>query len=212
MQNITQNLFFNTIALLSLGSGIWYLFTDQAKKVKLDILNIFTDLLLYFIFTALGVNILLNFSRILETPYQILILSSKIISISTFLIMIYAGYVYGKKLWNYPDIGRSTTQLFLFLFLTNHLYVYFIYSSLQSILFIGFFIILLAITSSTYLLNKIDSIVLFLVASFIHHLLMGNRAILYFNYAFYPIQLTIIIITLIVILYIQRRQLQSKPK
>lgn len=210
MGNITQNLFFHSILILLVGSVAWFFYTDQPKKIKYSILNHFTDLLFYFLLALFGTNFVFNFREIMVVPYQALVFSSNVLAVATIIITVYIGVTYGERFWTQADKMKSAIQLFLFVGLVNHIYLYFIYSRLQSILFIGFYILLLGLTSSLNFMIKIDPLLLLLGAGITHFFLMGDRAVLYFNFAFYRGPFLLILVTLISILYLQRRKLQSK--
>lgn len=210
MGNLTQNLFFHAILLLIVGCVLWFFYKDQPKKTKLSILNHFTDLLFYFVAAVFGTNLVLNFREILAVPYRALIFSSNVVAIATFLITVYAGITYGERFWTQGNQAKSTTQLFLFIGLVNHVYLYFIYSSRQSVLFIAFFIVLLVLTSSPNLWYKIDPLLLLLGAGLTHYIFMGEGAMLYLNFAVYRFQFLIHVLTLALILYLQRRKQPSK--
>lgn len=209
MQNITQNLFFHAILILFSGSTLWFFYTDPSKKAKFSILNHFTDLIFYFALAVFGINVVFHFREILAVPYRALIFSADVVALATFILTIYAGIKYGERLWSQADKAKSVVQLFLFLGLVNHSYLYFIYTSMRSILFIGFFILILGLTSNTKLMSKIDPLVLLLGAGLTHALLMGDRAVLYFNFVFYRMPFLIILSSLTLILFLQRRKLQS---
>lgn len=209
MRNINQNLFFNAIMILVLGSAIWYFYSEQSKKNKFSILSHFTDLIFYFVVSALTINIVIHFEEIVLMPYRAIIFSSNVIANATFIIIAYAGITFGERLLEKPDKARSTIQLFLFISIVNHIYLYFIYSNIRSILFIGFFTLLLAITSTNYFTSKIDPLIIFLGAGIVHYFLMGDQAVLYFNFAYYKLPFIIYILTLTLILYLKRRKLKS---
>lgn len=210
MRNITQNLFFHAILILLVGSIAWYFYTDQSKKTKLSILNHFTDLIYYFVWALFGINVIFNLREIIAVPYRAIIFSSDAVAIATFIVTVYAGITYGDRFWARPTQAKSAVQLFLFIGLVNHIYLYFIYSNVRSIFFIGYFILLLGLTSSTRFMRTIDPSFVLLGAGFTHFLLMGAGVVLYLNFAFYPLPFLIIFMTSIVILFLQRRKRLSK--
>src|SRR5690625_2521185 len=210
MRYLTSNLFFTAIVIMGIGTLIWYLFTDSPKTERHSILSVVTDLIFYFILTLLGVNVVFHLNEIIETPYRILLFSSNVVSIATLIVAIYSALSYGNKLWENPKKAVSAEQLFLFIGLVNHIYYYLLYRNFQSILFIGFFILLLFLTSSDSILKKIDPLLLISISSAIHFLLMNNQPVIYFNFTFYAVPLLIILFVFVCLLYVLRRKQQSK--
>lgn len=209
MRYLTSNMFFNAFVIVGLGTLIWYGFSENSKEEKQSILSVFTDVIFNFVLTLFGANAIFNLNAIMETPYQILIFSSTVVSIATLGITAYNALKYGEKLWRKPPKAISVAQLFLLLGLINHVYFYLLYRNFQTILFIGFFIVLLFLVSFTSLSKKIDPLLFILLSTIIHLVLMRNQPIIYFNFTFYTIPLFIIVLVLVAILYVQRRKLQS---
>lgn len=211
MRDILSNPYFMAFVLLGVGNGLWYLLDENKKEVKQSILSIFTDFVFYFILTALGMNVVFHFREMIAMPYRILLLSSNVVALATLLVTIYGAVKYGTKMWQQPHKTKSVAQLFILLALTNHIYLYYLYSTLQTLLFVLFFMAQLAILTFTQPFKKIDPLVFFTGTSLIHFILMGSQPTIYYNFAFYPLPLLGILLTLTVILHIQRRKLQSKP-
>lgn len=210
MRYLTSNLYFASIVIIGVGMLLWYFLNESPKKEKQSILSVFTDLIFYFLLTLLGLNLLFHFSEVISFPYRILHFSSNIVSIATLLILLYSLYKYGSGLWKDWDKLNSTVQLFLFIGLMNHLYLYFNYRNLQSVLFISYFLVLLLLTSLKKVQKRVDPLLFLIFAGIVHLLLVGNDPVIYFNFAFYPIPLAVMLIALVAGLYYQRRKTQSK--
>lgn len=210
MRNITSNLYFASFITLAVGIAIWYLQTEIKKENKQIILSIFTDILLQFAFSALGINALLNIQRVIQVPYSVLIFSSDIIFLAALVVVGYNSYKYGKKLWENPKKARSVTELLLLIGLMNHVYLYFLHSAKQSVIFITFYLVLLSLVTFTKITQKIDPLIVLGLGSIVHIILMRGQPIIYFNFAFNPIPLAILGIILIGTLFYYRRTLPSK--
>lgn len=212
MRYLTSNLFFSSFLIVSVGALIWYLLNESSKKERQSILSVFTDFIFNFVLTLFALNVVLHFKAIIEFPYRVLMFSSSVVFIASLLLTIYSTLKYGEKMWMKPTKSKSIAQLFLFIGLTNHLYLYVLYGNLQTILFIAYFILLLFLISFTPVFKRVDPLLFILFSMGIHLLLMKNQPIVYLNFTFYTIPLLILTLTLVLILYYQRRKLQSKQK
>ncbi|SHE70979.1 hypothetical protein SAMN02745249_00985 [Atopostipes suicloacalis DSM 15692] len=212
MRYLTSNLFFSSFLIVGVGALIWYLLNESSKKERQSILSVFTDFIFNFVLTLFALNVVLHFKAIIEFPYRVLMFSSSVVFIASLLLTIYSTLKYGEKMWMKPTKSKSIAQLFLFIGLTNHLYLYVLYGNLQTILFIAYFILLLFLISFTPVFKRVDPLLFILFSMGIHLLLMKNQPIVYLNFTFYTIPLLILTLTLVLILYYQRRKLQSKQK
>lgn len=212
MRYLTSNLFFSSFLIVGVGALIWYLLNESSKKERQSILSVFTDFVFNFVLTLFALNVVLHFKAIIEFPYRVLMFSSSVVFIASLLLTIYSTLKYGEKMWMKPTKSKSIAQLFLFIGLTNHLYLYVLYGNLQTILFIAYFILLLFLISFTPVFKRVDPLLFILFSMGIHLLLMKNQPIVYLNFTFYTIPLLILTLTLVLILYYQRRKLQSKQK
>lgn len=212
MRYLTSNLFFSSFLIVGVGALIWYLLNESSKKERQSILSVFTDFVFNFVLTLFALNVVLHFKAIIEFPYRVLMFSSSVVFIAALLLTIYSTLKYGKKMLMKPTKSKSIAQLFLFIGLTNHLYLYVLYGNLQTILFIAYFILLLFLISFTPVFKRVDPLLFILFSMGIHLLLMKNQLIVYLNFTFYTIPLLILTLTLVLILYYQRRKLQSKQK
>lgn len=212
MRYLTSNLFFSSFLIVGVGALVWYLLNESSKKERQSILSVFTDFIFNFVLTLFALNVVLHFKAIIEFPYRVLMFSSSVVFIASLLLTIYSTLKYGEKMWMKPTKSKSIAQLFLFIGLTNHLYLYVLYGNLQTILFIAYFILLLFLISFTPVFKRVDPLLFILFSMGIHLLLMKNQPIVYLNFTFYTIPLLILTLTLVLILYYQRRKLQSKQK
>ena len=207
---VTSNLIFSSFIILGVAILTWYGLTEISKEEKRVILSIFTDFIFNFILTLFGLNLIIHFKEVIHFPYRILIFSSNVIFLATFLLVIYEAFKYGKRMWEKPAKTKSTIELFLFIGLMNHIYLYFLYGKLQTILFILYFLLQLFLISFTPIFKKVDPLLFGLLSMGVHLLLMRNRPVIYLNFTFYTLPLFILTLTLVLILYFQRRKLQSK--
>ena len=212
MRYLTSNLFFSSFLIVGVGALVWYLLNESSKKERQSILSVFTDFVFNFVLTLFALNVVLHFKAIIEFPYRVLMFSSSVVFIAALLLTIYSTLKYGKKMLMKPTKSKSIARLFLFIGLTNHLYLYVLYGNLQTILFIAYFILLLFLISFTPVFKRVDPLLFILFSMGIHLLLMKNQPIVYLNFTFYTIPLLILTLTLVLILYYQRRKLQSKQK
>ena len=212
MRYLTSNLFFSSFLIVGMGALIWYFLNESSKKERQSILSVFTDFIFNFVLTLFALNVVLHFKAIIEFPYRALMFSSSVVFIAALLLTIYSTLKYGEKMWVKPTKSKNVAQLFLFIGLTNHLYLYVLYGNLQTILFIAYFILLLFLISFTPVFKRVDPLLFILCSMGIHLLLMKNQPIVYLNFTFYTIPLLILTLTLVLILYYQRRKLQSKQK
>lgn len=203
---------FSSIITLIIGSVIWLGLADGEIKEKKAILSIFMDIVFYFAILLFGFNAVLNISEIIELPYRVLLFSPNIVWLATLAVGIYGAVKYGSQLWKKTDRTKSASVLFLVTGLVNHLYIYFLYSAPYSLRFVGLFAVTLFLISFTRLLSKVNPLLIFLAFGFVHALLMGSRAIIYFNFTFSALPLAALFILLTSVLFYQRRASSSLPK
>lgn len=212
MRYLMSNLFFSSFAITGIGTFIWYLLNENSKKERQAILIVFTDFIFNFVVILFALNVVFHLKEIIEFPYRVLMFSSRVVFLATLLLTIYSALKYGEKMWIKPAKSKSVTQLFLFIGLTNHIYLYALYGNLQTIFLIAYFILLLFLISFTSVLKKVDPLLFILLSMGLHLLLIKNQPVVYLNFTFYTIPLLILTLTLVLILYYQRRNFQSKQK
>ncbi|GAB2486647.1 hypothetical protein GCM10008929_09260 [Alkalibacterium psychrotolerans] len=212
MNTIIANPMFSSIVVLIVGSLVWLGLADGGMKEKKALLSIFMDMVFYFVILLFAFNAVLNLSEIIQVPYRVLLFSSNIVWLATASVGMYGVIKYGKQLWEKPDQTKSVSVLFLIIGLVNHLYVYFLYSSPYSLRFIGLFAVTLILISFTRIHTKVNPLLTFLAFGLLHALLMGSRAIIYFNFTFNALPLIALFIILSGGLFYQRRTSLSQPK
>lgn len=203
---------FSSIVVLIVGSLVWLGLADGEMKEKKAILSIFMDVVFYFVILLFGFNTVLNLNEIIQVPYRVLLFSSNIVWLATTAVGVYGVVKYGRQLWKKPAQTKSVSVLFLIIGLINHLYIYFLYSSSYSMRFIGLFVVTLLLISFTRILEKVNPVLFFLAFGLLHALLMGTRAIIYFNFTFNALPLAALFIILSGGLFYQRRTSVSQPK
>ncbi|MCC5889692.1 MAG: hypothetical protein JJU01_03915 [Alkalibacterium sp.] len=211
MNTIIANPMFSSIVVLIVGSVIWLGLADGDLKEKKALLSIFMDIVFYFVILLFGFNAVLNLGEIIDVPYRVLLFSSNIVWLATLAVGIYGGIKYGRQLWEQPNRTKSVSILLLVIGLVNHLQVYFLYSSPYSLRFIGLFAVTLLLISFTRIFSKINPLLVFLAFGLLHALLMGSRAIIYFNFTFSALPLAALFVALTGLLYYQRRTSLSEP-
>lgn len=195
---------------------IWFLVTDEENPLKKKVFDFITDALYYLIITSLGVNVFLNFSDVLSEPYQAIIISSEASWLAFILVSSYLLYREKKKDRNFTITTQNyidqTVNYLLILALANHLFYYYKYQSLQSVIFIVIYFL-------SYLLkDKITDLrrneILLTVLALAHGVMMYlfSNIIIYYQIVFYPYQIiSLLIIASLFILY-YRRDLSSEQK
>lgn len=212
MNTIIANPMFSSIMILIVGSLVWLGLADGEMKEKKAILSIFMDIVFYFVILLFGFNAVLNISEIIEVPYRVLLFSSNVVWLATASVGVYGTIKYGRKLWEKPSQTKSVSVLFLVVGLVNHLYIYFLYSSSYSLRFVGLFAVMLLLISFTRTFKKVNPLLVFLAFGLLHALLMGSRAIIYFNFTFNALPLAALFIIISGGLFYQRRTSVSQPK
>lgn len=202
--------------LFFLSIGIWFLITDERSSLKKKIFNFSTDALYYFLLTAFGLNIFFNFTDIIQEPYQAILFSNKSSWLALLLISSYLFYRERKKrsLSNtkkqkYID---HTINLFLILGLANHLFYYYKYQNLNSVIFILIYFILYLLKDQIKSPKRNEWTLIIL--AILHAVMMYffSSTIIYYHIVFYPYQIiSLLLIMSIFVLYF-RRDSQSKQK
>ena len=211
MSTLTANPMFSPLVTLILGIGLWFGLTDSSLDEKKKILSVFIDSILYFVILLFGINILIHFSEIMEVPYRVLLFSSSVVWLATIGLGVYEGVKYGTSLWNQPEKTKSAALLLSSIGLVNHLYVYFLYSSTYTLRFVGLFALTLLLLSFKPIRHEKRALVCLLLFGLMHVILMGDRTIIYFNFAFSPVQLlTVFLVTTGLIMYQRRKRLSQQ--
>ncbi|MCC5894362.1 MAG: hypothetical protein JJU16_02790 [Alkalibacterium sp.] len=210
MNTITANPMFSSIVVLIVGVIVWFGLSDGEMREKKAILSIFMDVVFYFVLFLFGFNAILNLSEIIEVPYRVLLFSSPIVWLATLSIVVYGGIKYGRPLWENPSKAKSVSVLLTLIGLSNHLYLYFLYSSTYALRFIGLYLILLLLLSFTSIVEKVNPVFVLLGTGIVHALLMGGHSTIYFNFAFNAIPLLTLFLVLSAVLMFQRRKSLSQ--
>ncbi|MFO8069531.1 MAG: hypothetical protein R6U02_06110 [Alkalibacterium sp.] len=211
MENIIANPMFTAIVTLIIGVGIWFGLSDESTGVKKSVVSIFMDHVFYFVMALFGINALFNFNEIIQVPYRILLFSSNVVWIATLGVLIYGSYQYGEKLWADKTKAKSVAKLATTIGLVNHVYMYYRYTSVNTLLLILLFVSLLALLTFTPLTRKVSPLLILVGFGALHLLIMGTRSVIYFNFAFSPLAILSLFLVFSGLLWgYKRRLLPSK--
>lgn len=216
MPNIVSNPLFQVILLFIVTTIIWFLVNDETTILKKKVLTFMTDGLYYFVLATFGLNFLINFREIIREPYQILLFSSEISWIALILVMIYLGFRERKKITSFtPSHEQLVSQLlnfFMLLGLFNHLFYYYKYRRVNSVIFIVIYFTLYFFKDRIKL-PRINEWIL-LTLAFLHAIVMSffSNIIIYFQIVFYPYQIISLFIIASLLLIYFRRKSTSKQK
>ena len=217
MTKIVSNPLFQVIILFIGTTGIWFIVTDETYEIKKKILAFFSDVLYYFILTSFGLNLLTNFREIISEPYRILLVSSEIYWIALIAVMFYLTFQANKK--SIPinkkmqeKLLDQTLNYFFLLGLFNHLFYYYKYRSITSVIFILVYFLFYLFKDRIKHPSKNE--LALLVMAFLHAIVMYSfsKIIIYYQIVFYPYQITSLLIIASVLLYYIRRDFSSKQK
>lgn len=207
---------FQVAFLFIVTSGVWFLITDASTEIKKRILNFVTDGLYYFIITTLILNVVFNFSEVLQEPYRAILFSSTSSWLALILVSFYL--VYREKTKKQPvnfekeKYINHTLNFFLLLGLANHLFYYYKYRSFSSVLFIllyfGFYLLK---DKVAYPHRNEATLVLLALA---HGLVMAkfSSVMIYYQIVFYPYQMISLFLIASILVYYFRRGFLSKQK
>lgn len=213
MENIISNPMFSAMVTLFLGIGIWFGLSDESSIVKKSVLSVFMDIVFYFVMILFGLNALFNINEIISVPYRILLFSSPIVWLTALIVLIYGSYLYGEKLWKNKEKAKSTAKLVTTIGLVNHAYMYYRYTSIQSLLLIILFVSMLALLTFTSLTQKVSALIILFSFGALHGLIMSTQAVIYLNFAFSPLAVLSLFIVCGGLLWgYKRRMLPSKQK
>lgn len=216
LPNIVSNPLFQVIILFIFASGSWFLATDETSKVKKKVLTFITDGLYYFILITFGLNILVNYKEVVREPYRILLFSSQISWIALVFVMLYLTYREYKKRtlisMQEDKLISHTIDYFLLLGLFNHLFYYYKYKNIHSVIFILVYF-LFYLLRGRIKIHRMNEWTLILLAV-LHGIVMFifGKIILYYQIVFYPYQIISLFIIASLFLYYFRRNVSSKQK
>ncbi len=212
MPNVINNPFFQVGILFVVATGAWFFATDETVDLKKKILNLVTDGLYYFVLTTFGLNLLINFKDIIRQLYQIVLFSSEVSWLALMSVTSYLFFKNRKKLSRHNHAIDLLINYFLLLALFNHLFYYYKYQNINSVIFmIAYFIFYLfkdRIQSPWK--NELTLIAL----TILHGLMMTffGKVVIYYQIVFYPYQVVSLLVFASLLLYYFRRNLLSKQK
>lgn len=202
--------------LFLLTSATWFLITDENSTFKKKILDFITDGLYYFILTTLVLNTVFNLKDVLNEPYRALLFSSQTSWTALILVGVFLSYRESKK----KTISINQKELyidhilnfFLLLGLANHLFYYYKYRSLHSVLFIVIYFVLYLV-KDRFKNSQRNEWTLTLLA-ILHALIMYSfsNIMIYYQIVFYPYQIISLFLIASILVFYFRRNLPSKQK
>ena len=207
---------FQVGVLFLFTSAIWYFLTDEDRLFKKNIFNFITDGLYYFILTTLGLNVLLNFSEVLQEPYRAIIFSSEISWAALIIVSVFLLYRESKKKpsdFKNPNLYiNHLVNFFLLLGLANHLFYYYKYRSFNSVLFILAYFIFYVLKD--YIKNPRRNEWTLILLAIIHAVIMYrfSKIVIYYQIVFYPYQIISLLLVASSLIFYFRRNLSSKQK
>lgn len=216
MPNIVYNPLFQVIILFIVTTGIWFIATDETYEIKKKILSFLSDILYYFILASFGLNLLFNFREIIREPYRILLISSESYWMALVAVMFYLTIQASKKRYHVNKmLDQLLDQIFNYFFLLglfNHLFYYYKYGSISSVIFILFYFLFYLFNNRMKHPLKNELILLFLAV--LHGIVMYSfsRIIIYYQIVFYPYQIISLLMIASGLLYYIRRDFPSKQK
>lgn len=216
LPNVVSNPLFQVIILFVAATGTWFLVTNETTEIKKKVLSFVSDVLYYFILTSFGLNLLLNFREIISEPYRVLLLSSKIYWLAMLCVMVYLTIQAHKK--NHysnkiqKELFNQTLNYFFLLGLFNHLFYYYKYRSINSVIFILVYFLFYLFDDRIEHSRKNELALLTL--SLLHAIVMYSfsKIIIYYQIVFYPYQIISLLLIASALLYYIRRDLTSKQK
>lgn len=208
--------FFQVGILFIVTSAAWFLITGESTDFKKQVLNFVTDGLYYFIITTLALNVLFNFSEILHEPYRAILFSSTSSWIALILVSFYLVYREGTK--NYSVSLKKekyidhTLNFLLLLGLANHLFYYYKYRNLSSVLFVLLYFGLYLLKDKQSYSQRNEATLVLL--ALLHGLIMASfsSVIIYYQIVFYPYQMISLLLIASILVYYFRRGFSSKQK
>lgn len=216
MPNIVSNPLFQVIVLFIVTTGIWFVATDETTKVKKKVLSFASDVLYYFILTTFGLNLLFNIREIINEPYRLLLFSSEIYWMALIAVMLYLTFQANKKnlVGNniHEQLVNHTLNYFFLLGLFNHLFYYYKFRSINSVIFIlVYFLFYLFKDRINYSMKNEFAL---LALALVHAIVMFtfSKITIYYQIVFYLYQMVSLFIIASALLYSIRRDLSSKQK
>lgn len=212
MEKIYQNPFFQVIVLFIISSIVWYFLVDEDKNIRKKVLSIVSDGIYYFLLATLGLNFLSQPKAILNNPFQIILFSSQISWWAVIFVVLLFFFKYRKNILQKQEVVDSIIQYFLFLGITNHLFYYFKYQNLATVLFLLFYFVSYFLHTQLKSFWKNEWI---LVALGIFHaiiLTLFGKVIIYYQIVFYRYQIIVLFLLVGSLLYLFRSEILSKRK
>lgn len=216
MPNVVSNPLFQVIVLFISTTGLWFIATDETTEIKKRVLSFASDALYYFILTSFGLNLILNLKKIINEPYRVLLLSSGIHWMAMLGVMFYLAIQARKKDWSsnklQEQLVNQTLNYFFLLGLFNHLFYYFKYRSINSVIFILVYFLFYLVKDRMKHSSKNEFSLLLL--ALLHAIVMYSfsKIIIYYQIVFYPYQIISLLIIASGLLYYIRRDFSSKQK
>lgn len=214
LPNMVSNPLFQVIILFIATTGTWFLATDETIEIKKKILSFASDVLYYFILTSFGLNLILNFKEIISEPYRFLLLSSDIYWMAMVGVMIYLTMQAHRKSSSNIEpqelLIDQTLNYFFLLGLFNHLFYYYKYRSINSVIFILVYFLFYLFKDRINHPSKNE--ITLLILALLHAIVMNSfsKIIIYYQIVFYPYQIVSLLIIASAILYFIRRDVSSK--
>ena len=205
MATIIQNPFFQVIILVLISSTTWYFLTDEKQTAKRKTLDIVTDSAYYFIFSVLGINVFFNIEEVLEEPYRALIFSSTVSFSATLFVLIFLFYKYRRSIPQHKERIDSILDYFLILGLFNHLFYYYKYQNIMSVVFILTYFLIYFFQKKWSHFRKAEYILLLLGILHGLFLYLFGHVMIYYQIIFYPYQIvTLFLLTGALLLWLRR--------
>lgn len=208
---------FQVGVLFIVTSAIWFFMTDKSTPFKKKIFDFITDGLYYSILSTLALNVFFNFKEVIQEPYQAIIFSSQASWMALILVSIYLVY---REITKTPAISNKASEqyidhilnFFLLLALANHLFYYYKYRNIHSVIFVVVYFIFYLL-KDRFNNSSRNELTLVLLA-ILHGLIMFNfsKIIIYYQLAFYPYQIISLLLIASLLIFYFRRNLSSKQK
>lgn len=207
MATIIQNPFFQVIVLFFVSSAVWYFLTTTKRPVKRKAFDVVTDAAYYFIFSILGLNLLLNFKAVLQQPYRILVFSSTVSFLAALLALGLLFYKYHESIPKNKDVMDSILDDLLILGLLNHLFYYYKYQDILSVVLVVTYFLVYFFKMKWTHPYKVEY--LLLVLALVHGLFLYGfgRVVIYYQIVFYPYQIVSLFLLIGVLLRWLRRDI-----
>lgn len=215
MSKLVSIPFFQVGILFVMSSVIWYFITDLENKFKKRVFDFISDGLYYFLLTSFILNIIFNFSEVLKEPYRAILISSQSFWLALLIVSFYLVYREKKKasFTEYKQVYiNQTVNFFLLIGLANHLFYYYKYPSLQSVLFILIYFAFFLLKDRIRNPQKNEFILILLALVHAVILFFFGKIVIYYHIAFYPYQIISLFLVASSLVFYLRRGLPSKQK